>query len=71
MTPNRYTYLVPTEYRDAFQVFDADNDGVISMQELRNMMLNFGQEAVQTELNSIMKVADTNRELILSLLCIM
>ena len=54
--------LVFAEFRDAFQVFDADNDGLISMAELRNMMLNFGQEADPAELGQIMKVADTDRE---------
>ena len=45
-------------------MFDADNDGMISMSELRNMMINFGQKADERELKQIMRVADADRALI-------
>merc|ERR1712020_831352 len=51
---------VPTEQaiRDAFRVFDKDNDGFISSSELKQFLTNLGQKFTDEEVDEMMKEAD-------------
>ncbi|KAH9208066.1 calmodulin 3, isoform CRA_b [Leptodontidium sp. 2 PMI_412] len=46
------------EIRQAFMVFDRDNDGVISPNELRFVMDIIGEPLSDEQLNAVMKEAD-------------
>ena len=48
------------EYKEAFDIFDANKDGRISMAELKQMMIQLGQEPTDEEVTNIMTTADTN-----------
>lgn len=49
------------DVRAAFRVFDYDNDGSISKEELREAMVNFGQRCTEEEFSTMFAEADTNR----------
>ncbi|CAI0384109.1 unnamed protein product [Linum tenue] len=46
------------ELREAFRVFDKDQDGFISPNELRHVMMNVGERVTDEELEQMVKVAD-------------
>ncbi|CAI0384552.1 unnamed protein product [Linum tenue] len=46
------------ELREAFRVFDQDQDGFISPNELRHVMMNVGERVTDEELEQMVKVAD-------------
>ena len=46
------------DVRQAFRVFDRDNDGVISLNELLFVMNILGQRLIAEQLNAIMKELD-------------
>ncbi|KAL3120797.1 hypothetical protein niasHT_008089 [Heterodera trifolii] len=46
------------ELREAFQVFDKDNDGFISPVELRFVMQNLGEELTESEVHEMIREAD-------------
>ena len=46
------------ELREAFQVFDKDNDGFISPFELRYVMQNLGEELTDFEVHEMIREAD-------------
>ncbi|CAN1271911.1 unnamed protein product [Linum perenne] len=48
------------EFRDAFRVFDKDQDGFISPNELRHVMVNFGERVTDEELEQMVKEADVD-----------
>ncbi|KAH3859224.1 neo-calmodulin-like [Dreissena polymorpha] len=48
------------EMRQAFRVFDKDDDGTISTHELRTVMRSLGQDPTQEELEDIVRQADTD-----------
>jgi len=48
------------ELKEAFKVFDTNGDGLISPQELREVMLGLGENLSNEELDAMIKEADTN-----------
>lgn len=49
------------EYREAFDVFDRNRDGRITAPELKDMMIQLGQEVTDKELKDIMTSVDKSR----------
>lgn len=50
------------ELREAFKVFDRDNSGKISVEELRWAMANLGEKMTNEQIDDMMKVADKNKD---------
>ena len=50
------------ETREAFRVFDMDNNGYIEVNELRYVMRNLGVDMSETEINELISEADTNKD---------
>ncbi|KAB5529429.1 hypothetical protein DKX38_019510 [Salix brachista] len=50
------------ELRQAFKVFDKDQDGYISPNELRHVMMNLGEQLTEEELEQMIRVADLDRD---------
>eukprot|EP00316_Scyphosphaera_apsteinii_P025171 CAMPEP_0119321836 /NCGR_PEP_ID=MMETSP1333-20130426/56576_1 /TAXON_ID=418940 /ORGANISM="Scyphosphaera apsteinii, Strain RCC1455" /LENGTH=148 /DNA_ID=CAMNT_0007328909 /DNA_START=20 /DNA_END=466 /DNA_ORIENTATION=+ len=48
------------DYRDAFAVFDIDNDGVISASELKTMMTRLGNSLTDAEVRDIISEAGSS-----------
>lgn len=48
------------EMKSAFKVFDMDNSGTISLEELRKVMKSFGEILTEDELDSMIKEVDKN-----------
>ena len=46
------------EIREAFKVFDRDNNGFISAAELRNVMTSIGEKLTDDEVDEMIKEAD-------------
>ncbi|KAJ4719655.1 putative Calmodulin [Melia azedarach] len=46
------------ELREAFKVFDKDQDGYISPNELRHVMMNLGEKLTDEELEQMIREAD-------------
>lgn len=46
------------EIRDAFKVFDRDNDGYIEAKELRQVMKELGEDFTEEQIRKMMSVAD-------------
>ncbi|KAG0464276.1 hypothetical protein HPP92_019916 [Vanilla planifolia] len=46
------------ELREAFKVFDKDQNGYISANELRNVMMNLGEKLTDEEVDLMIKEAD-------------
>ncbi|CAD5116918.1 DgyrCDS5759 [Dimorphilus gyrociliatus] len=46
------------EIRDAFKVFDRDNDGYIEAKELRQVMRELGEDFTEEQIRKMMSVAD-------------
>lgn len=51
-----------TEYREVFDSFDDNGDGHISIDELRQMMQQMGQEPDEEDLKNMMASADADSE---------
>lgn len=51
---------VRTDLQQAFEVFDTNGDGVISRDELQNMMLNLGEKLNDREIDAMIKAVDTD-----------
>lgn len=49
------------DVKAAFRVFDCDNNGSISKEELREAMVNLGQRCTEEEFGHMFATADTNR----------
>ncbi|MCJ1479366.1 hypothetical protein MMC13_008051 [Lambiella insularis] len=52
---------VEEELQRAFQVFDQDNNGTISADELRNVLKSLGEAHTDEEINDMMHEADLDR----------
>ncbi|CAF3881542.1 unnamed protein product, partial [Rotaria sordida] len=50
------------ELREAFRLFDRDNSGYITINELKQVMLNMGEKLNQEELEDMMREADVNKD---------
>lgn len=48
------------ELREAFKVFDKDQNGYISAAELRHVMINLGEKLTEEEVEMMIKEADTD-----------
>ena len=48
------------ELRRAFQVFDRDNSGTISTDELRDVLKSVGENLTETELDEMMRQVDVD-----------
>lgn len=48
------------ELRRAFQVFDRDNSGTISTEELRDVLKSVGEDLTDLEVDEMMRQADTD-----------
>ena len=55
-TPS-YHYLW-VDFRDAFEIFDEDKNGEISIDELRKMLMSVGQKPTEHDLLRIFEAAD-------------
>jgi len=49
------------DVKAAFRVFDCDNNGSISKEELREAMVNLGQRCTEEEFSTMFASADTNK----------
>jgi len=49
------------ELRDAFRLFDRDNSGYITINELKQVMLNMGEKLNQEELEDMMREVRTKK----------
>ena len=50
------------EIKEAFQVFDKDNDGIITTKELATVMRSLGQNPTEQELQEIFKMYDKDEK---------
>ena len=50
------------ELLDAFKVFDINKTGKISVKNFRNVLINYGQEFNEEEVDEILKCIDIDRE---------
>lgn len=57
---NASTETHTEELLNAFKAFDADRNGFISAEELKQVMKDLGQDLTGAELDAMMKAADTN-----------
>ena len=48
------------EIREAFKVFDRDNNGFISAAELRHVMTSIGEKLTDDEVDEMIREADTD-----------
>ena len=48
--------------KDAFRIFDKDDDGLISVEELRSIMKNLGDKMTDEELDEMLDAADTKHD---------
>ena len=54
------------EFREAFGLFDRDDNGVITTQELGTVMRNLGQNPTEQELKNMIKEVDIDGRWLLS-----
>ena len=57
-----YLSSTPDDLTDdqLFKIYDKNGDGFISSDELKKLMITFGEDLSDAELNEAMKEADTN-----------
>uniref|UniRef100_A0AC34G6L6 EF-hand domain-containing protein n=1 Tax=Panagrolaimus sp. ES5 TaxID=591445 RepID=A0AC34G6L6_9BILA len=55
---DKYTAEELQEYRQVFNMFDADRSGAIGLDELENAITNLGVDSKTVDLESIIKEAD-------------
>lgn len=55
-----YTFFDVSELKQAFRIFDKDDDGTISTQELGTVMRSLGQNPSESELLDIIKEVDVD-----------
>lgn len=62
MSKQQVKLLSKDSLKDAFSIFDKDDDGYISVEELRNIMKNLGDKMSDEELDEMIDLADPNHE---------
>lgn len=50
------------DVRQAFRMFDRDGSGTVNAQELRHVMMNFGEKLPEDEVDDMMREADVDGE---------
>lgn len=55
-------FLLHTEYKEAFNLFDKDGDGTITTTELETVMKSLGQAPSETELKDMINEVDADGE---------
>ncbi|UIZ22951.1 hypothetical protein KXD40_003764 [Peronospora effusa] len=58
----RTTTLNMDMFRETFALFDKDESGCIDQDELKNMLLALGQQLSSSEIDQIMRQADTDKD---------
>ncbi|MAG86047.1 MAG: calcium-binding protein [Flavobacteriaceae bacterium] len=56
----QYTKALEEEVRVAFEFFDLDGDGYISMAELKEVALELGEELSEDEIDEMIREADVD-----------
>jgi calmodulin len=59
---NRKSDNLRDDLYNAFKIFDKDNDGKISNEELTYMLTTLGDKLTEEEINEILKEADTDHD---------
>ena len=54
----------PTEFKEAFSLFDKDGDGTITTKELGTVMRSLGQNPTEAELQDMINEVDADGELL-------
>lgn len=49
-----------SELKDAFAIFDKDNDGFIRKAEMRDILISLGKDGTEEEVRKVLEVADTD-----------
>jgi calmodulin len=62
MVKKMKTSRIQDELVDAFKVFDCDHDGFITPDELMNAMAHLGEDLNQSEIEEMIKEADTEND---------
>ena len=55
-------YATPEEAREAFRVFDKNNDGFISTIDLRNILTTLGENFTDEQIEQMLKEADSDND---------
>merc|ERR1712176_1143147 len=50
------------DVKEAFRVFDKDNNGLVSAQELRHVLTNLGEKLTEDEVDTMLKEADVDSD---------
>ena len=50
------------ELREAFYMYDMNNDGYITKEEFRTTMKSLGENLTEEEIDAMMSQADTNKD---------
>ena len=62
MSKQQLKVLSQDSLKDAFSIFDKDDDGLISVEELRSIMKNLGDKMSDDELDEMIDAADVNHD---------
>ena len=62
MSKQQIKLMSQDSLKDAFSIFDKDDDGFISVEELRSIMKNLGDKMSDEELDEMIDAADTNHD---------
>ena len=53
-------FFIPTEFKEAFSLFDKDGDGTITTKELGTVMRSLGQNPTEAELQDMINEVDAD-----------
>ncbi len=62
MSKQQRNGMTQDSLKDAFRIFDKDNDGLISVEELRHIMLSLGEKMTEKELDEMMGEANIDKD---------
>ena len=57
---NNLTEEQIAEFKEAFQIFDKDGNGTISLDEMKNILLKYGSDFTEQDCEEIFKLLDTD-----------